>query len=153
MNDALRESKPKSEKVLDCQAALDKASTDEPVIVRRGIDRYALANMLGFKSDWDKVLEHWDEINEGGYVAEDKAFLSCSPDRKGGFSKPVELRIYCPTGTKLLYCSSISNYTNELESLLQSGSIHRVISLEHCDRYDNPSGASIIANLELLGTD
>ena len=153
MNDNLRESKPKSEKVLDCQAALDKASTDEPVIVRRGIDRYALANMLGFKSDWDKVLEHWDEINEGGYVAEDKAFLSCSPDKKGGFSKPVELRIYCPTGTKLLYCSSISNYTNELESLLQSGSIHRVISLEHCDPYDNPSGASIIANLELLGTD
>ena len=153
MNDALRESKPKSEKVLDCQAALDKASTDEPVIVRRGIDRAALSNMLGFKGDWDKVLEHWDEINEGGYVAEDKAFLSCSPDKKGGFSKPVELRIYCPTGTKLLYCSSISNYTNELESLLQSGSIHRVISLEHCDPYDNPSGASIIANLELLGTD
>lgn len=153
MNDALRESKPKSEKVLDCQAALDKASTDEPVIVRRGIDRYALAYMLGFKGDWDKVLEHWDEINEGGYVAEDKAFLSCSPDKKGGFSTVVELRIYCPSGTKLLYCSSISNYTNELESLLQSGSIHRVISLEHCDPYDHPKGARIIANLELLGTD
>ena len=61
-------------------------------------------------------------------------------------SKPVDLRIYCPTGTHAAYVASISNYSSERETILQSGSIYKVHKLEN-------KGGKIVAYLELLGTD
>ena len=102
--------------------------------------------MLGFNGDYSEVKNHWDEINAGDFAAEDKGFLSTSPYEKGGFSKPVELRIYCPTKTHAAYVDSISTHHGEKETIINSGSMYRVLQLKE-------EGNKIIAYLELLGTD
>ena len=130
----------------DLTKALRRAETTKPVVLRRGIRRDDLAHMLGFNGDYSKVEENWDAINSGDYAAEDKGFLSTSPYSEGGFHKPVELRIYCPAGTHAAYVDSISTNRGEKETLLESGSMYRVLKL-----YD--SGSRVIAYLELLGTD
>ena len=130
----------------DLTNALHRAETDKPVVLRRGVYESDLAHMLGFNGDFSKVKKYWDEINKGDYAAEDKGFLSTSPYKKGGFDKPVELRIYCPSKTHAAYVDSISTHHGEKETLLNSGSMHRVIQLKE-------EGTKTIAYLELLGTD
>jgi hypothetical protein len=130
----------------DLTSALRRAQIEQPVVLRRGINESDLAHMLGFNGDFDKVKTNWDEINKGGYAAEDKGFLSTSPYSSGGFSKRVELRIYCPTGTHAAYVDSISSHRGEKETLLQSGSIYKVHKLVK-------DGYNTIAYVELLGTD
>ena len=130
----------------DLTTALSRAETTKPVVLRRGIYDSDLAHMLGFNGDSSKIAENWDKINSGDYAAEDKGFLSTSPYSSGGFNKDVELRIYCPTGTHAAYVDSISSHKGERETLLQSGSMYRVIKLSKV-------GSKTIAYLELLGTD
>ena len=131
----------------DLTTSLRRAETKQPVVLRRGIHESDLAYMLGFNGDFSKVKANWDTINEGGYAAEDKGFLSTSPVKTGGFtSKDVELRIYCPAGTHAAYVDSISTYQGEQETLLQSGSMYKVVKLEE-------AGSKTVAYLELLGTD
>ena len=131
----------------DLTTSLRRAETKQPVVLRRGIHESDLAYMLGFNGDFSKVKSNWDTINEGGYAAEDKGFLSTSPVKTGGFtSKDVELRIYCPAGTHAAYVDSISTYQGEQETLLQSGSMYKVVKLEE-------AGSKTVAYLELLGTD
>lgn len=130
----------------DLTKALRRAEIAQPVVLRRGIHESDLAHMLGFQGDVSKIKQHWDEINEGGYAAEDKGFLSTSPYKSGGFDKAVELRIYCPTGTHAAYVDSISTNKGEKETLLQSGSIYKVHKLVK-------EGRHTIAYVELLGTD
>lgn len=126
--------------------ALRRAQTTKPVVLRRGIYKEDLAHMLGFNGVASEIDMHWDEINSGDFAAEDKGFLSTSPYASGGFSKEVELRIYCPAGTHAAYVDSISSHKGEKETLLQSGSMYRVLKLEK-------SGYKTIAYVELLGTD
>lgn len=131
----------------DLTTALRRAQTEKPVVLRRGIYNEDLAHMLGFNGDFSKVQAQWDAINSGDYAAEDKGFLSTSPYAKGGFtSKPVDLRIYCPAGTHAAYVDSISTNRGEKETLLQSGSIYRVLKLDKI-------GGKTVAYIELLGTD
>jgi hypothetical protein len=130
----------------DLTTALRRSSTEQPIVLRRGVRQSDLAYMLGFNGDWSKVESHWDEVNKGGYAAEDKGFLSTSPYSSGGFTKDVELRIYCPTGTHAAYVDSISTHRGEKETLLQSGSIYKVHQLKKV-------GYKTVAYIELLGTD
>lgn len=130
----------------DLTKALRRVTTNQPVVLRRGIWESDLAHMLGFKGDFSQVEAHMDEINKGGYAAQDKGFLSTSPYSSGGFTKDVELRIYCPTGTHAAYVDSISSHRGEKETLLQSGSIYKVHKIEK-------QGYKTIAYIELLGTD
>lgn len=150
INDVYRRDDRSSKKVTkyaeDMTQAFRRASTTKPVVLRRGVNKSDLAHMLGFKGDVSEIENHWDEINEGIYAAEDKGFLSTSPFSSGGFSKNVELRIYCPTGTHAAHVASISNYKNEKETIIQSGSVYKVHKLKK-------SGGNIIVYLELLGTD
>lgn len=150
MNDVYRRNdisdKTHVENAHNLTEALRRARTTQPVVLRRGCKESDLAHMLGFQGDFKQVKNNWDEINNGGYAAEDKGFLSTSPYSSGGFSKDVELRIYCPTGTRAAYVDSISTHKGEQETLLQSGSIYRVVKLEEV-------GGRTIAYLELLGTD
>ena len=100
-------------------AALRRARITKPVVLRRGIYREDLSHMLGLKGEFlDRATI--DEINAGDYVAEDKGFLSTSPYSSGGFSKEVELRIYCPAGTHAAYvdrkrCSLFRAFRNRLK--------------------------------------
>ena len=152
MNSILRKkeegSKSDLKNIKSTQNALDKATLDKPIVLRRGIGTEGLAGMLGGPS-YD--IENWidknlDKINQGGYVCKDNAFLSMTPVKSGGFSRDVEVRMYCPSGTHAAYISSISNYKSEKETLLQSGSISRVVKIEKV-------GSKYIVYLELLGTD
>ena len=155
MNDVYRRNDRSSKKVTkwseDLTASMRRVSTNQPVVLRRGVNERDLAHMLGFNGDFDQVVKHWDEINGGGYAAEDKGFLSTSPIIGGGFSKRVELRIYCPTGSRAAYVDSISSHKGEQETLLQSGSMYRIHRLEK--EKDSWVGEKTVAYLELLGTD
>lgn len=130
----------------DLTKALRRATTTKPVVLRRGIYKSDLAHMLGFNGKESDIDLHWDEINSGDFAAEDKGFLSTSPYKSGGFSKDVELRIYCPTGTHAAYVDSISTNKGEKETIINSGSMYRVIKL-------SKEGSKIVAYVELLGTD
>ena len=133
----------------DLTTSLRRIQTEEPIVLRRGIYESDLAYMLGFNGDFSEVKKHWDEINKGGYAAEDKGFLSTSPYKHGGFtSKPVELRIYTPAGTHAAYVDSISSHRGEQETILQSGSMYKVHKLDV-----DPVSGKTIAYIELLGTD
>lgn len=150
MNNVYRKNDTSDKKVTkfseDLTNALHRAETDKPVVLRRGVNESDLAHMLGFNGDTSKLKKHWDEINAGDFAAEDKGFLSTSPDASGGFSKKVELRIYCPSKTHAAYVDSISTHKGEKETLLNSGSMYRVLQLKE-------EGNKTIAYLELLGTD
>lgn len=136
----------------DLTTALRRATTNKPVVLRRGINKSDLAHMLGFNGDTSQIDAHWDEINSGNYAAQDKGFLSTSPMIQGGFSKDVELRIFIPTGSHAAYVDSISVHKGEEETLLQSGSIFKVHKIENI-QYKGRSRETTIAYLELLGTD
>ena len=151
MNNVYRRNKRGDKSIVELSenltTALRRAQTTKPIVLRRGINEEDLAHMLGFNGDYSKVQANWDTINTGDYAAEDKGFLSTSPYAMGGFtSKPVELRIYCPTGTHAAYVDSISTNKGEQETLLQSGSIYRVLKIDKI-------GGKTVAYIELLGTD
>lgn len=150
MNDVYRRDDRSHKKAVkyaeDATKELRRISTTEPIVLRRGINSSDLAHMLGFNGDVSAMDSHLDEVNKGGYAAEDKGFLSCSPFSGGGFQKSVELRIWCPSGTHAGHVATISHFKSEKETLLQSGSLYDVLKVEK-------NGPNYIAYLELLGTD
>ena len=106
----------------DLTAALRRSETEKPVVLRRGIYESDLAHMLGFNGNFSMVKSHWDEINSGDYAAEDKGFLSTSPDPYGGFSDDVEYIIKVPKGAQAMYVDLMSKHQGEKELLINAGS-------------------------------
>lgn len=97
-----------------CASALEKASTPRDMIVRRG-DNYNMLKDLGI--DFSKGnLE-----NIKGSMAESKAFLSTSPDPRGGFDRDIEYVVKVPKGSQGMYVDSISQLEGEKEFLLNRG--------------------------------
>lgn len=97
-----------------CASALEKASTPRDMIVRRG-DNYNMLKDLGI--DFSKGnLE-----NIKGSMVESKAFLSTSPDPRGGFDKNIEYVVKVPKGSQGMYVDSISQHEGEKEFLLNRG--------------------------------
>lgn len=97
-----------------CASALEKASTPRDMIVRRG-DNYNMLKDLGI--DFSKGnLE-----NIKGSMVESKAFLSTSPDPRGGFDKDIEYVVKVPKGSQGMYVDSISQHEGEKEFLLNRG--------------------------------
>lgn len=134
------------EHINNTQSALRKASIDSPIILKRGMGIDGLSRILGGDGTRDWIDKYLDEINKGDFICEDKGFLSMTPEKTGGFNGSVEVRMYCPAGTHAAYVAPISHFTSEKETLLQSGSVCRVVKIKK-------SGNSYIAYLELLGTD
>lgn len=133
--------------IKNAQAGLRKASLDKPIILKRGMGSDGLSKILGGDGTTSWIEKNLDTINKGDYVCEDKGFLSMTPVKSGGFSGNVEVRMYCPAGTHAAYVAPISNFSSERETLLQSGSVCRVVKIEKV------GSSSFIAYLELLGTD
>lgn len=97
-----------------CASALEKASTPRDMIVRRG-DNYNMLKDLGI--DFSKGnLE-----NIKGSMVESKAFLSTSPDPRGGFGRDIEYVVKVPKGSQGMYVDSISQNEGEKEFLLNRG--------------------------------
>ena len=107
-----------------CASALEKANTPRDMIVRRG-DNYNMLKDLGV--DFSKGnLE-----NIKGSLVESKAFLSTSPDPRGGFDKDIEYVIKIPKGSQGMYVDSISQYEGEKEFLLNRGGKFIVEDVEY----------------------
>lgn len=107
-----------------CASALEKASTPRDMIVRRG-DNYNMLKDLGV--DFSKGnLE-----NIKGSLVESKAFLSTSPDPRGGFDKDIEYVIKIPKGSQGMYVDSISQLEGEKEFLLNRGGKFIVEDVEY----------------------
>lgn len=107
-----------------CASALEKASTPRDMIVRRG-DNYNMLKDLGV--DFSKGnLE-----NIKGSLVESKAFLSTSPDPRGGFDKDIEYVIKVPKGSQGMYVDSISQNEGEEEFLLNRGGKFIVEDVEY----------------------
>lgn len=97
-----------------CQAALEKASLPEEVIVRRG-SGYNMLEELGI----DISLENKDKFI--GAIVNEKGFLSTSPASGGGFGGKVEYVIKVPKGSQAMYVDTISRHQGEQELLINSG--------------------------------
>lgn len=107
-----------------CASALEKANTPRDMIVRRG-DNYNMLKDLGV--DFSKGnLE-----NIKGSLVESKAFLSTSPDPRGGFDKDIEYVIKIPKGSQGMYVDSISQHEGEKEFLLNRGGKFIVEDVEY----------------------
>lgn len=107
-----------------CASALEKANTPRDMIVRRG-DNYNMLKDLGV--DFSKGnLE-----NIKGSLVESKAFLSTSPDPRGGFDKDIEYVIKIPKGSQGMYVDSISRNEGENEFLLNRGGKFIVEDVEY----------------------
>lgn len=115
------------ELVENCTNALNKAKTEEELIVRRGVSCTGFAGMVGERDLAKKLGDRgnvWMEQNLEnlvGRIGSDKGFLSTSPHEKGGFFKDIDLRIEVPKGAKAVYVDEISEFKSEKEIIIQKG--------------------------------
>ena len=129
-------------KIKAVESALDRSVMKEPIVITRGVSLGTFRSMLAHKTsaykDYSSAVDYGDDLV--GKTLTDPSFLSCTAAEKAGFdSKPVQLRIFCPAGTKAAYINPISEYgmmasdpdmispsespmTREFEVLLQRGS-------------------------------
>ena len=120
----------------DCKAALDKAHTDEAIVVGRGSYGDSLAGMLGVRDPGDVQWFVDNKESLIGGLAQDKGFLSTTPYEGGGFSGEVIYRINVPKGAHGVYVDSISKHQGEKEFLLQAGSKFRVVDIQKSGSYE-----------------
>ena len=121
--------------IKDCKAALNKAHTDEAIVVGRGSYGDSLAGMLGVRYPGDVQWFVDNKESLIGGLAQDKGFLSTTPYEGGGFSGEVIYRINVPKGAHGVYVDSISLHQGEKEFLLQAGSKFRVVDIQKKDSY------------------
>ena len=127
-----------------CASALEKANTPRDMIVRRG-DNYNMLKDLGV--DFSKGnLE-----NIKGSLVESKAFLSTSPDPRGGFDKDIEYVIKIPKGSQGMYVDSISQHEGEKEFLLNRGGKFIVEDVEYYSDNKTPKKIYMtLINLQIV---
>lgn len=95
----------------DMTDIIDKSSYDHDVHVRRGVSTSGAAKLLGIDPKYlnpSKVNDLKDAV-EGKLVTE-FGFCSTGVCEGKGFTEPVELRILCPAGTKMMYAEPFSKF-------------------------------------------
>ncbi len=114
---------------------LDKHSSDQDFILYRGTSEKQLAAMVGCSVEDLRRISSEEECAamtlKAGYFP---AFTSTSHYEKGcnqflpKDGTGVKMRVFCPKGTKMLYCQPFSYFTpsTEYECLLQRGAHFRV---------------------------
>lgn len=101
-------------KIKAIDEALDKSTLEEPLVVTRGVSLGTFNAMVEHKSSEYKTSK-WDVPHYGeelvGKVLTEPSYMSCTAAGEADFSsKPVQLKIYCPAGTKGAYINPISAY-------------------------------------------
>lgn len=100
---------------------IDKSSYNYDVHVRRGVSTSGAAKMLGIDTGlldeliWDYSDQKLSGVKDAveGKLCTEFGFASCGvAEGKGFTSEPVELRILCPAGTKMMYAEPFSHYGN-----------------------------------------
>ena len=98
---------------------IDKSSYNYDIHVRRGVSASGAAKMLGVDTSLlnDLIWDYSDQKLSGvkdaveGKLCTEFGFASCGvAEGKGFTSEPVELRILCPAGTKMMYAEPFSHY-------------------------------------------
>lgn len=98
---------------------IDKSSYNYDIHVRRGVSASGAAKMLGIDTSLlnDLIWDYSDQKLSGvkdaveGKLCTEFGFASCGvAEGKGFTSEPVELRILCPAGTKMMYAEPFSHY-------------------------------------------
>lgn len=133
----------------DLSALIDKSSYDADVYVQRGVTTEGLSAMLGCNAS---VLTSGDigaiknEIVGSEYT--DRAFTSTGAAIGTGLTdRNVQMRIYCPKGTKMLYLNRVTGADDEAqnEMLIQRGTSYRVTGIE---RLNN---GKLVVDAEVIG--
>lgn len=122
---------------------IERSEYDFDMWLQRGVDYNGARGLLGVD------LYSANPQTLVGKVVTEKAFSSCGMAKGAGFdSRPVIYNIYCPKGTKMLYCEPFSAFGNgsgrawdgvakqssigyEAEILLQQGTTFRIAKAEY----------------------
>ena len=93
-------------------AILDKIKTEKDLVLRSGQD-YCVAEYV-FGKDFRDLLEAGDltKLNNdfAGTVGVNKAYMSTSFNKEGGFIKQFEVHIYAPKGTHCMNLNELSGF-------------------------------------------
>ena len=93
-------------------AILDKIKTDKDLVLRSGQD-YCVAEYV-FGKDFRTLLESGDltKLNNdfAGTIGVNKAYMSTSFNKEGGFTKQFEVHIYAPKGTHCMNLNELSGF-------------------------------------------
>ena len=122
---------------------IERSEYDFDMWLQRGVDYNGARGLLGVD------LYSANPQTLVGKVVTEKAYSSCGMAKGAGFdSRPVIYNIYCPKGTKMLYCEPFSAFGNgsgrawdgvakqssigyEAEILLQQGTTFRITKAEY----------------------
>lgn len=121
---------------------IERSSYDRDIWLQRGVDYRGAQGLLGVN------LYGADPKSLIGKTVTEKAFSSCGIAKGKGFNEEVIYNIYCPKGTKMLYCEPFSAFGNgagrawdglakqayfghESEMLLQQGTVFRIVKAEY----------------------
>lgn len=130
-NQALRNDAPENlDKLKSMDAAMKKSVLTEPITVSRG----STADLLGFKSK--PTIAELKELIGGEFM--DKAFVSTSAKKGGGFTGDIGYKITVPPGKgRGQYIEQISKFkgSNEVEFLLNRNTKFRVTSVSGDNSY------------------
>lgn len=125
--------------VKNAESGLNKVTTTQDYVLRRGTDLGDLAGFMpgNFDSNKRKLegmsLADLKDMFEGT-VGEYKGFTSTSSLWDRGFSDDVEMVFYVPKGTSASSIMRISQFgTGEGETLLNTGTKIKIISIEKSD--------------------
>lgn len=106
--------------IKDCTSALEKTVLKEDVLVTRGLDKYALRNLLGVEDAQTQKLDDPAFLKTlVGKVYTEKGFISTGGSEFDGFSTAAKIHIFAPKGTRGMYVAPVSNHDYEHELLLQ----------------------------------
>lgn len=139
-----------AEKIQRMTDAIGKSELPHDMVVFRGTGASSLASLLDL--DDPKDLADQDLLDTlPGKTFTDPAFLSCGTTESTGWEKAVQLRIYCPKGTKGIYAEPFSDcgdgagerwdersdgktgqstFSSEMETILQRGTKLRITKAE-----------------------
>lgn len=139
--------------VKNAESGLNKVTTTQDYVLRRGTDLGDLAGFMPGSFDSNKrKLEgmHLADLKDAfeGTVGEYKGFTSTSSLWDRGFRGKVEMVFYAPKGTSASSIMRISQFgTDEGETLLNTGTKVKIISIENSDGH---RGSSIRVFAEII---
>lgn len=150
------------EKIKLLEKFIDKSTYADDVWLQRGLDDRGLARFLKI----DESELHGDVMSLRSKVVNkvfvDEGFLSCGSVKGGGFWGNIQ-KVYCPTGTKMVYAEPWSyhsgatyskldwdgieqqvNFSTEIETIIQRGTTYRITKIEKV-------GGEIYLDMEVVG--
>ncbi len=151
--------------IADLTDFIDGVSYDFDIWVNRGVESVkGAASFLDIPEDvFNNATQDELEALLIGKTVSDPAFLSTGAVKGAGFSGPLTVNLYCPAGTKMLYCEPFSRYGHgagakwdgikpqssygyEFEVLLQRGTQYKITKVEK-------TGGRVYVDVDVVGVE